>query len=870
MSGDTSERIAFAPRLPSLLIARDELVARVERESGHPLLIVRGAAGSGKSTLLALWAREHTRRGVWIALDRSAHDRLAFWRQVINGMLDAGLVPPDSVLRGIDTSVEVEPRLRNLLRRGFSTLERPVTLVIDDFHEAPDAALEDIHWLLRSDVAVRFAVATRSVSLLERPEYLAGLDTAVVLPADLALRDSEVSALAELFESPDAAAELTREFAGWALPTRATLLQLRDGTASTIEEAIARVHGVGDTFVVDLLDDSGYARFLLRISVAHRVTKAFAHEVGGPEADEHLARAERDGLGTWSDGAGITDFVLHPYLRARLEEQLLARRPDEVAEVRRAYARELSERHDLFEMARQFAAINDGEALTRLLRRHYAELIFPNGVFAGILATLDEGELRRHPELLAIQTLDSYASGRVGRPGLARLVSLTTAITFARFGGGKPVDRVSLLLVLLAAQRVGGHFDQALKTADKLVTAFGLLSDEDRDALHGLLPRAWVQVATTYLYNEQPARAEEALAVALDIGGVTITPRARLHAESLQNLIIAMRGDLAALAPRLEQARTRQQPAEWRGSFSATGYHLAEAYQALERFDGQAAREQLDQLAEHEATIEHWPLMARVRALAAVVEGRPYLGLQTLAENIDAHADRPPTSASMTALLTSSRAELLLADGQPLRAAEVLKTLRRAPAGQLVRARAGLALGNNDQALGLAAPLAWSNENLPRAKAEALLVVAAASRRLGQTADARAAVERAMALMSTYGLRRPWLAVPRHDLIEVLEASGIPALDVLEGVPDFSPPSNRDWSLTATELRVLALLETTGRIDELAAELGVSANTVKSHLRQVYRKLGVGSRAEALGVAGLHGLLADGQPDDTGSRTSAR
>lgn len=519
------------------------------------------------------------------------------------------------------------------------------------------------------------------------------------------------------------------------------------------------------------------------------------------------------------------------------------------------------------EMARQYAAINDGEALTRRLRRYYAELIFPPGVFAGILATVDEGELRRHPELLAIQFLDSYAHGRVGLPALARMVSLASAVTFARLGRGKPIDRVSLLLVLLAAQRVSGHFDQALKTADKLVTAFGLLSDDDRDALRGLLPRAWVQVATTYIYNEQPRRAEEALSAALDFGHDRITPRARLHAESLQDLIIAMRGDITTLAPRLDAAAERERPAEWRGSFSAVGYHLAEAYRALESFDGAAAREQLDLLAEHEPTIEHWPLIARVRALAALVEGRPYVGLQALAENIDAHADRPPTSASMMALLTASRAELLLADRQPHRAAEVLAPLRRVAAAQIVRARVELALGNNDHALGLAAPLAWSSENLPRAKAEALLVVAVASHRLGQATDAKAAAERAMALMTRYGLQRPWLAVPRHDVVAVLEASGIPHQELLDGVPDPSPAPTRDWSLTATELRVLALLQTTGRIDELAAELGVSANTVKSHLRQIYRKLEVGSRSEALGVAGLHGLLAE--PDDRGSRTRA-
>jgi len=859
--------IAFVPRLPSLVVARTDLVEHVERESRHPLLIVRGAQGSGKSTLLAQWARTHKRRGAWIGLDRSASGRLAFWRRVLDGMLDADLIAPGSPLRDIDMSVEIEPRLRTVLQRGFSSLPEPVTLVLDDFHEANDEVHDDVHWLLQGDEQVRFVIATRTASALEQPERMAKVDTAVVLPSALAFGEEEVATLADLFEVPGAAAQISEAFAGWALPTRATLLQLRDGTAETVEDAVARVHGVGDSFVVDLLDHSGYSEFLLRVSVAPRFTRAFAAEVGGPDAEAHLARAENDGLGTWSDTAGRIEFALHPYLRARLEQEFLTRLPDEVAGARHAYARELSERGDLYEMARQYAAINDAAALTRLLRRHYADLILPQGHFAAILSTVDEGELRRHPELLAVQFLDTYAAGKTGQPGLTRMVSLASAVVYARLGGGKPVDRVSLLLVLMAAQRVSGHYDQALKTADRLVTAFALLDDDGRDALLGLRPRAWVQLATTYLYNEMPARAEECLAVAIDLTDANPAPGARLHAESLQDLIVAMRGDMTTLAPRLESARARTRPAEWRGTFSGAGYHLAEAYDALERFDAAAARDQLDTLAPHESTIEHWPLIARVRALAALVEGQPYLGLQALAENIESHADRPPTSTSMMALLATSRAELLLADRQPHRALEAIKSHRRSPAAQLVSARVQLMLGNNDKALSLAAPLAWSEQNVPRAKAEALLVVAAASQRLSQGADARGAVERAIALMDEYGLRRPWMAVPRQDVLAVLDAAGIPSGDLLAAVPDFSPPSSRDWSLTATELRVLTLLQSTGRIDELAAELRVSANTVKSHLRQIYRKLEVRSRTEALGVAGLHGLLTDGSADEPAART---
>jgi LuxR family maltose regulon positive regulatory protein len=51
--------------------------------------------------------------------------------------------------------------------------------------------------------------------------------------------------------------------------------------------------------------------------------------------------------------------------------------------------------------------------------------------------------------------------------------------------------------------------------------------------------------------------------------------------------------------------------------------------------------------------------------------------------------------------------------------------------------------------------------------------------------------------------------------------------------------------LTAAELRILKLLPTSTYL-QMAATLYVSRNTVKTHLRSVYQKLGVASRAEAI------------------------
>ena len=67
---------------------------------------------------------------------------------------------------------------------------------------------------------------------------------------------------------------------------------------------------------------------------------------------------------------------------------------------------------------------------------------------------------------------------------------------------------------------------------------------------------------------------------------------------------------------------------------------------------------------------------------------------------------------------------------------------------------------------------------------------------------------------------------------------------------------NRQAMLSERELTVLGLLPSLLSLDEIAADLTVSVNTVKSHVRSIYAKLGVSSRRSAVLAAHEHGLFA--------------
>jgi LuxR family maltose regulon positive regulatory protein len=152
------------------------------------------------------------------------------------------------------------------------------------------------------------------------------------------------------------------------------------------------------------------------------------------------------------------------------------------------------------------------------------------------------------------------------------------------------------------------------------------------------------------------------------------------------------------------------------------------------------------------------------------------------------------------------------------------------------------------------------------ATVHALLLDAAARDRLGDP-GAEASIERALELAELDGVVLPFILVPVRELLErhprhrTSHAALLATiLDVLAGS---SPPlpgekTSLREELSEAELRVARYLPSNLKAHEIAAELFVSANTVRTHLRHIYAKLDAHSRGEAVARARALGLLAPG------------
>jgi LuxR family maltose regulon positive regulatory protein len=149
---------------------------------------------------------------------------------------------------------------------------------------------------------------------------------------------------------------------------------------------------------------------------------------------------------------------------------------------------------------------------------------------------------------------------------------------------------------------------------------------------------------------------------------------------------------------------------------------------------------------------------------------------------------------------------------------------------------------------------------------DALLFAAAAQDALGDTRAVEESLERALDLAEADGFLLPFAMAPvrpllerhpRHktahatllsDIIDLIAGSGVPREETM--------PLREE--LSDAELRVVRFLPSNLKAPEIAAELFVSPNTVRTHMRHIYSKLDAHSRREAVDRARELGLISSG------------
>ncbi|MER6531478.1 LuxR C-terminal-related transcriptional regulator [Streptomyces sp. NPDC001508] len=844
-----------APRRPPTFLRRARLLDRLDQGLGTPLTLVDGPAGAGKTLLVADWAAHRDRPVAWLTADPADRAPGLFWAYLLQSLRAAGLGPSPGIGSPAHPA-SVDRALLARLAADLSGRAEPAIVVIDAFERVPSADIaEQLEFVLHHAAAgLRLVLVTRSEPLLPLHRHRTAGTITEIRGAALAFTPKEAATLLAshgLRLTEDAAHALVRRTRGWAAGLRLCALAARQSTdpERCLKEFEAGHSVVADYLLAEVLSrqPAGTQDLLLRVSVVERFRPGLADALTGRyDAERILVRLRRENA--FIEPLGQTWYRLHPLFAEILRTHLRVRHPGLEPELHRRAARWLSRSGSLTETLAHGCAAGDWEFAARALVDDLAigrlftgrcpdDLGSP---FARMTAGTDS------PARELVLAARELAGRDLGR-GLARLRHAAELLDGD--STGHVADRLGCALLEAFAARLTGSPGRAERAAALARDLSRSVPADRLDRHPELLALLLAHVGSARLWAGHVEEARAALAEAVTRPGGAATALPRQDALGHLALIDWLAGRTAGAEQRalaaLREADRYGLPGPAR---SAVG-RLVLAAVAVERDELDAAQALLDEVAA-DADGAADPVVTAVRALAAarllLARGDPEAAVAACANHVTAVLPSPWAEDHAALIASAAR----LADGDPHAAATALEPVaRRLPDCAVAAARARLATGDSRAALGLLDALPAAGPVGPALTVRATLVRAEAADRAGDLPAARRLVARALREAYRERLRRPfretgpWLrpllaTAPAHDW---LAAGGGGAHDEPGRRPapvvEELSPRERDV------LRRLAQLMST---EEIAADLYVSVNTVKTHLKSVYRKLSVNRRADAV------------------------
>jgi LuxR family maltose regulon positive regulatory protein len=811
-----------------------------------------------------------------VTVRRGERDPQQFWlsvlgalRQTVPGVV---LVQPLTAAPDLDGWAIAERLLKDL-----APLEDRIHLVIDDLHElGPADAQQQLELLMmRAPEELRFVLSTRHDVRLGLHRLRLEGELAEIREPDLRFSVAEAK---ELFDAagvklPDPAL-LVERTEGWAAGLRLAALSLagHPDPERFAEEFSGTERTVAEYLLAEVLDrqPEPVRRLLLRTSVLERVNGELADLLTGDGGGERMLQdLEQANAFVVALDARRSWFRYHHLFADLLQLELRRTTPGEVTALHRAGAGWFAAHGYPVDAVRHAQAARDWRLAARLLADNWYSLQLDGQAATThqLLAGFPAGTRTADAELAALAAAEELAYGSLeaaerylslAERGLASVPDARRAQAHLLLG----INRLVLARQRWNLQAVAEEARQLQVMAEAPAAAQPRLGEE-------LRALALISLGTTEFWaaGEDPERhLEMGVALARRIGRpfLEFTGLAYQTAAGLYQ-------SFGRAAERGRQAIELAERHGWADEPAAgLAYVILGAMLAWQMRPEEAAP--WVQRAERVLRAETEPAavlgMHRARGVLELARGRDADALAAFraAERLGGRLTAPHM------LLTPTRALLLhtlVRLGDLERAEQALAGLGDRDHGEMRIAAAVLRLTQDDPCAATAAvapvldgsaPVIWSAW-----LAEAFLLEAIARDALGDRGSAGRALERALDLAEPDGALLWFLLHPvpgllqrhtRHRTAHPVLVSDI--LSLLAGqapAPPVGPPPPVE-PLSDSEIRVLRYLPTNLSAPQIASELHVSHNTVRTHMRHLYAKLGTHRRFETVERGRALGLLA--------------
>ncbi len=885
------------PSIPHDFVVRPRLTDALNRGLSHPLTLICAPAGYGKTSLASYFLDACPLPSVWLSLDKYDNDFCLFLEYLL-AALDA--VFPQAVrgtqllLAGIHTP-QVAAVADSLINE-LAELGRPLILALDDgqeLHEPDTVGL--INALLRRPLpGLHVMLLTRREPMLALGTLRARGQITDIRARDLRFSAQETAAFMDRATGAalrdDAIAALAESTEGWAAGLRLAVLTLRHG--GDVDGQIARSHAE-NRYVIDYLVSevrahipSEISDFLLKTSILSRLCGPLCDAVlaaEGPAAQgqARLAWLEDENFFTTSLDEQRVWYRYHHLFRALLQKELMGQLGAE--EIRSLHCRAsawYASHGDMEEALRHALAGHDTPGAVSLLaqERHH------------LLNTEQRPRLERWLNMFSAADVAEHADLLLSRAWLAELGRADPRTVL------ELLDEAQALVDGMAgeAQRAGqlqGEID-TLRSTEKIFAAndpAGVIALATRaletmpKAWYLARVEAWLYLALAHQMSGQLERAYAVLAAARREGAAE--PSAlRVRHMGLVCFVDWVAADLPGMLQSARQlvkaGQANDQQLEslgWGHYFLASCYYQRNDLAAAELH---ASVVQAQRYACHRITVVQ---SAIVLASIQQARGFPEQARLTLDRVNDFLVEI--RSHALLPLVHAFEAELVARQGN-IDAASVwaatvgplipFATMAFFYTPQLTLPKVLLAINTPESRQQAAAALArlhtfvTKTHNI-RFTIDVLALQAVLYQAEGSGAAALRVLEQAVTLAKPGGWIRvfvdlgPALAGP----LKQLSARGI-APAFIEQILNAFPPVSTAWSppstqpvpqanliepLTWRELEVLELLVRRFSAKEIAQHLVISEATAKKHTMNIFQKLGVNSRRQAVNAAMALGLL---------------
>ncbi len=880
----------FVPPPRDRLVSRARLRDRLAAARGGMVTLVAAAAGWGKSTLLAGWALDATGRVAWLSLDHSDDDPRRFLNYVIAALRTANAIGADELLETLSANPESVRDAATEVLNTIATRGAPVSLVLDDYHAIESRAVHDLVQFLIDHLPpnLHLVISTRADPPLALSRLRARGQLLELRGDDLRFTAEESSdflngAMGLALDASDVA-ELEKRTEGWVVGLQMAAISLsgRDGAHAFIQRFSGSHRYVLDYLTDEVLDrQPGEVReFLQRTSILARLNPDLCDAVmQRTDSMAILARLEAANLFLIPLDDVRYWYRYHHLFATLLQHHLLrACSEPEIAELHHR-ASVWYESQRMIEPALDHAiAGNDVARAVTLIREHSLGRMF-NGDMATVLRWFDrlpQAYIESDVELLLRRSMTLLGDWQLPRAyeTILRAWKLIEE-------GVSPERKGAVLGMRGALERAQGrqeeglaHLLAAVPLVEKdtfwycLVHYFigiGVIFEADagktdasfapvrarHEHVEELVTSSLAQTFTAMAewWKGNPGRAA---AMASDLFGWIDVTEKTVEGRPLDCLPCMVMATLHCWWNDLETARGFAERALelGRGSIMIGFFEASRvlAIVAMAARDWDAASRALSdmQRAVRNIGTNPWWLI-ETAGLLYLMRFRRWQWT----------GNREDWSAVETWLRTiDAPARLMNWEGRRVAGFHCDAPL-------LLTARVMIERGEFDAAVVVLDEILPHAEETQRlvAQIETHVVRAILEARRGQLDDAVASMHRALLLASEPRYLRPFLDEgPSIAPIVERAAATIPSRDFatrLLASFDAATPRRTTLSeaLSERELEVLKLIASGASNQEAGRKLFIAPSTVKKHLENIYAKLAVGGRVEAIARARDLGLL---------------